>query len=73
MYYHETYCILKNAQGLSDAGLKTRYIKTAAQRIIKLEKSQGGLGSDESKKRFEELLGKEADLREQYNALKDVK
>jgi len=73
LYYHETYCILKNGQGLSNADLKTRAIKTAAQRIIKLEKSQGGLNTDESRKRFEELLGKEADLREQYNAMKDAK
>ncbi len=73
LYYHETYCILKNGQGLSNGDLKTRAIKAAAQRILKLEKAQGGLGSDESKKRFEELLGKEADLREQYNALKDAK
>lgn len=73
LYYHETYCILKNGQGLSNADLKTRSIKTAAQRIIKLERSQGNLNTEESKKRFDELLSKEADLREQYNAMKDAK
>jgi hypothetical protein len=41
--------------------------------MVALEKRQGGFGSEESKKRFDELLEKENDLREQYNALKGGK
>ncbi len=72
-YYHLTYCILKNGQGLSSPELKAKAIKDAAHRIVNLERTQSGFGSDESKKRFTELLEKEADLREQYNALKGGK
>jgi hypothetical protein len=73
LYYHLIYCILKNGQVLSSAEQKNKAVKDAAQRILNLEKAQGGFGSDESKKRFEELLEKETDLREQYNALKGSK
>jgi hypothetical protein len=72
LYYHLTYCILKNGQGLGNAE-KAKAIKDAAQRIVSLEKKQSGFGSEESKKRFEELLEKETELREQYNALKGGK
>jgi hypothetical protein len=72
-YYHLVYSLLKHAQGMSDASKKTAEIRKAAQRIVALEKAQGGFGGDESKKRFEELLEKEADLRQQYNALKGGK
>jgi hypothetical protein len=73
LYYHLVYCILKNGQALPRAAEKHKAVKDAAQRIISLEKAQGGFGSEESKKRFEELLEKETDLREQYNALKVAK
>jgi hypothetical protein len=72
-YYHLVYCILKHGQGTDNTEKKTKAVHDAAQRIVALEKAQSGLGSDESKKRFDELLEKETELREQYNALKGGK
>jgi hypothetical protein len=72
-YYHLIYCIVKYAQQQDDAAKKAKALREAAQRLIALEKRQGGFGSEESKKRFDELLEKEADLRQQYLALKDGK
>ena len=69
-YYHLVYCILKHGQVLDNAQAKAKAVKDAASRIVKLEKAQPGFGSEESKKRFDELLAKEAELREQYNTLK---
>jgi hypothetical protein len=69
-YYHLVYCILKHGQVQNDAAQKTKYIKDAARRMVALEKAQRGFGSEESKKRFEELLEKEADLRAEYKAQK---
>jgi hypothetical protein len=72
-YYHLVYCIFKHGQRQSDAAQKTKYIKDAARRMVALEKGQGGFGSDESKKLFEALLEKEADLRTEYKAQKGGK
>jgi hypothetical protein len=72
-YYHLVYCIFKHGQQLDNADRKAKAIRDAAQRIVALEKAQNGLGNDESKKRFDELLEKESDLREQYKALKESK
>lgn len=69
-YYHLIYCLLKHGQGMNNPDKKAREIHTAAQRMLALEKAQGGFGSDESKKRFDELLEKEADLRQEYTTLK---
>lgn len=72
-YYHLVYCIVKHGQRQDIADKKAKALRDAAQRLVALEKRQGGFGNEESKKRFEELLEKEADLREQYNALKGGK
>jgi len=72
-YYHLIYCIVKHGQRQDNADKKTKALRDAAGRLIALEKRQGGFGSDQSKKRFDELLEKEADLRQQYNALKGGK
>lgn len=72
-YYHLVYCILKHGQRQDSADKKTKAVRDAAGRMVALEKRQGGFGSEESKKRFDELLEKENDLREQYNALKGGK
>ncbi len=65
--------MLKHGQSQDDAAKKNKYIHDAAQRLAALEKRQNGFGTEDSKKRFEELLEKEADLREQYKTLKDGK
>jgi hypothetical protein len=72
-YYHLVYCIVKHGQRVDDNGKKAKAVRDAAQRLIALEKRQGGFGNDESKKRFDELLEKETALREQYNVLRNGK
>jgi hypothetical protein len=72
-YYHLVYSILKHGQSLSDSTKKAKSVHDAAQRMVALEKAQGGFGNDESRKRFEELLEKEPNLRQEYNALKGGK
>lgn len=72
-YYHLVYCIAKHGQRQDNAGKKAKAIRDAAQRLVSLEKKQGGFGNDLSKKRFGELLEQETELREQYNALKGGK
>jgi hypothetical protein len=72
-YYHLVYCVLKHGQRQDNADKKAKAVREAAGRLDALQKRQGGFGSEESKKRFDELLEKEADLREQYNALKGGK
>ncbi len=72
-YYHLVYCILKHGQRQDNADKKAKAIQDAAQRLVALEKRQGGFGSEESKKRFDELLEKESDLREKYKAFKGGK
>lgn len=72
-YYHLIYCIVKHGQRQDNTDKKLKFIHDAAQRLATLEKRQGGFGGEESKKRFEELLEKETDLREHYNALKGRK
>ncbi len=69
-YYHVAYCFLKYGQGLEDAAKKDKMIKDAAKQVVELEKKWEGFGSDASKKRFEELLAKEPQLKEQYDLLK---
>ncbi len=72
-YYHLVYNMLKYGQDMTDSTKKAKAIRDAAQRIVDLEKAQGGFGGDQSRKRFEELLENEADLRQQYNDLKGKK
>jgi hypothetical protein len=72
-YYHITYCFLKHAQGIDDPAKKDKLLKEAAAQIVQLEKKWEGFGSESSKKRFEELLGKEPQLKEEYDKLKAAK
>jgi hypothetical protein len=72
-YYHIIYCFLKHAQEQDDPAKKEKLIKEAANQIVQLEKRWDGFGSDASKKRFEELLEKEPQLKEAYDKLKPAK
>jgi hypothetical protein len=72
-YYHLVYCIFKHGQAQNDPMQKAKYIKDAAHRMIVLENRQGGFGSDKSRKLFEALLEKEAELRAEYQAQKGGK
>jgi hypothetical protein len=72
-YYHVAFCFLKHAQGLDDVAKKEKALKDAAVQIVQLEKKWDGFGSEASRKRFEELLAKEPDLKEAYEKLKTTK
>lgn len=71
-YYHVTYSFYKHSQGLDDAAKKEKELKEAAHQIVELEKKWENWGSDTSKKRFEELLAKEAPLKERVDQLKSA-
>jgi hypothetical protein len=49
---------------------RDKFLRTAAQQIVQLERSWEDFGSEASKKRFTELLTQEAALKEQYDLLK---
>jgi hypothetical protein len=72
-YYHLTHSIYKYAQTLSDQARKQATIQTAANYIVQLQKTQADMGGEASKKRFEELLQKEAPLRAACEELKKKK
>jgi hypothetical protein len=72
-YYHVTYCFLKHAQGQNDPAKKGKLLKEAAGQIVQLERRWDGFGSDASRKRFEELLAKEPELKEEYEKAKTAK
>jgi len=68
-YYHYAYCMYKYALSLADPKLKRKYLGVAANYILQLEK-QTGSAADMCKKRFEDLLEKEAELKGAYDELK---
>ncbi len=72
LYYHVAYCFLKHGQGLADPAKKEKMLKEAAHQVVELEKKWEGFGSDVSRKRFEELLAREPDLKERYEQQKSA-
>jgi hypothetical protein len=68
-YYWLVYCLYKHAQELPEAK-RAAAIKQAANFITTLEAKWPDLGGDESKARFQDLLDKEAPLKEAYEQLK---
>ena len=68
-YYHRAYCIYKYALKLPDAKKRTQNIRIAATYIVKLEALPDET-AHATKKRFQELLGQEPALKEQYDELK---
>src|SRR5205823_15122320 len=73
--YFECHCwmvrsYVKLAKGMSSKDRRDKAIRDAAQRVVQLERSWEGFGSDASRKRYEELLSEEPELREQYRLLK---
>jgi hypothetical protein len=69
-YFHMTYSMYKHGQAAGDAAEKEKMLKKAAGQIVELERKWEGFGSDTSRRRFEELLGKESPLKERYEQLK---
>ena len=68
-YYHRAYCIYKYALKLPDAKKRTQNLRIAATYIVKLEALPDET-AQATKKRFQELLGQEPALKEQYDELK---
>jgi hypothetical protein len=68
-YYHLTYCYYKNAFQLKDKKKKATQIRAAATLILRLEEHNEP-ETEMVKKRFQEFLVKEPDLKAQYEAEK---
>jgi hypothetical protein len=69
-YYHLTYCIYKHASlKITDPKNKQKYLRVAANYVLKLEEQQDA-AAEACKKRFEELLEKEPTLKAEYEELK---
>jgi hypothetical protein len=71
--YYMIYCYFKDGQNKSTRAEREKALKGTAQKIIELEKSWEGYGSDASTKRFKALLREEESLKAKYRALKKGK
>jgi hypothetical protein len=71
-YYYLVESLYRHGQTLPDDAKKAAFTKQAANFIWNLEQRWPELGGDESKARFQELLEKEAPLKEAYDALKNA-
>jgi len=69
-YYHMVFGMYHYGVKASDPARKSKGISDAAGLIEKLETSQPDFGSAESKKRFDDLLASEKELKEQFEKLK---
>jgi hypothetical protein len=70
-YYHLTFCYYKYASKLTDENKKQAAIKRAAGFITKLEGSVPDRGGEALRKKYDELLEKEPDLKQRYEELKN--
>jgi hypothetical protein len=70
-YYHLVFSLNKFAKSLTKN--RDRYLKQAAQELIRLEKNFPDFGSTESKERFTKLLNDEPELKTTYDSLKKKK
>lgn len=69
-YYHMVYSFVKLGMAKTSQEERDKALRTAAQQIVQLERNWEDFGSDASKKRFTELLAREAALKQQYDELK---
>jgi tetratricopeptide (TPR) repeat protein len=69
-YYYMVEARMKYALAQKDAKKRDDELQRAARFITEREKSPEGLGSDESKARFQDLLDREPALKAQYDKLK---
>jgi hypothetical protein len=69
-YYHVAYSFYKYGQTQQDPAAREKAVREAAHQIVELEKKWDNFGSDASRRRFTELLAREAPLKEQYDQLK---
>jgi hypothetical protein len=71
-YYWLVVCLYKHSQGLKE-DRRQAALKSVANFIVSLENRWPDFGTEASKARFQELLEKEAPLKEAYEALKGGK
>jgi hypothetical protein len=69
-YYHVVYSIVKHSQNLTDAAQRNKAIRQAAGQTVELDRKWPNFGGDASAKRFNDLLSKEADLKDAVERLK---
>lgn len=68
-YYHLTWCLFKNGQKQTDPAKKLAASRQAARFVVQLQQTQPDMGGEANKKRFEELVKAEPELREQVEQL----
>jgi hypothetical protein len=69
-YFHMALAYYKLGEGNADPAKREKGIEAAAKHILTFEKRWDGFGDEASQKRFTELLGQEAPLREEYEKQK---
>ncbi len=73
-YFHMVFCYYKNGQTLSTKAERDKALANAARMTSDLEKAQGvDFGSNESKKRFDEMFAAEPALYAEYRAARKKK
>jgi hypothetical protein len=73
-YYHMVECYVKIGAGKASKTDRDKFLRQAAQQVVQLERNWGeDFGSEASKKRFTELLGRDAGLKEHYDTLRKKK
>jgi hypothetical protein len=72
-YYWLVVCLYKNAQKIEDPKKHAAALRQAANFIVSLENKWPDFGTEASRIRFQDLLDKEAPLKEQYDQLKNGK
>ena len=72
-YYYGVEYTVRFAKGQKDDKKKEDYLKKAANNIVRLERGYPDLGGDDSKARFQDLLDREPELKDQYDKLKGDK
>ncbi len=69
-YYNFVYSYYKHATGMTDTAKRKSAVRRAANFIVQLERKRPDMGGSDLKKRYNALLEGEAELKEQYDALK---
>ena len=69
-YYHMVYCYYRHAQNMPSGKKRDDEMRKVVGLITQLENSQPDWGGEASRRRFEELLAAEKELRDQYEAAK---
>jgi hypothetical protein len=71
--YHMVNCFVKIAGTKPTASERDKLLRQAATQVVQIERNWEDFGSETSKARFMDLLGREPGLKEQYETLKKKK